>query len=92
MVNGEIINCLKNTRTFPLDGCFLKAIFFLQKLFLKATIFPMDIIFIAVAIGIITKLFKDKKKSNGRISENGNWLQINFKDIRDLYYISRNRH
>lgn len=38
----------------------------------------MDIIFIAVVIGVITKLFNYKKKNNSSISEYVNCPHINF--------------
>lgn len=45
----------------------------------------MDKIFIAAVTGGIAKLFKDKKKNNGGISENVSSPQINFSRIHMIY-------
>lgn len=45
-----------------MDDCFFENHVLIQKLFSKPIIFLMDIIFIAVVIAVITKLFKYKKK------------------------------
>lgn len=41
----------------------------------------MDIIF----IGNFAKLFKDKKKNNGSVSENVSWPQNNFSSVFMIY-------
>lgn len=83
MVNDKLI-ALKIVELF-LWMAVSESHFLLQKLFSKATIFLMDIIFVAAVIGAIAKLFKDKKKNNGSVSESVSWPQNHLSRIFMIY-------